>query len=123
MKIFHEDKYNVVAHDIPVGLDANSYMKGAVMVLEMLDKEPNIVLCKDCIHYKKPHVRTPDGQEKSYGEMPEEAFMLLGDGGVTMVYGINVGGKCMLDCDRGYSEDKSVFRSPDDFCSYGCADA
>ncbi len=78
-----------------------------------------VVRCGECAHYKKRHVLTNDGQEKSYEEMPEEAFGGLDDLYVTMEYGINVGGKCMLDCGRGYPVDKSVFRSPNDFCSYG----
>lgn len=78
-----------------------------------------VVRCKDCAYYKKRHVLTADGKEKSYEEMPPEAFGGLDDENVTMEYGINVGGKCMLDEGRGYPVDKSVFRSPNDFCSYG----
>lgn len=78
-----------------------------------------VVRCKDCINYKKRHVLTADGEEKSYEEMPPEAFGGLDDMYVTMEYGINVGGKCMLDEGRGYPVDKSVFRSPNDYCSYG----
>ena len=51
MKKINEAQYEVVAHDIPSGLDAESYMQGAVMVLEMLDKEPELVLCGDCKWY------------------------------------------------------------------------
>lgn len=88
--------------------------------LPALDAVP-VVRCGECAYYKKPHVLTNDGEEKSYEEMPPEAFDGLDDMYVTMKYGINVGGKCMLDCGRGYPEDKSVFRSPNDFCSYGTA--
>lgn len=79
----------------------------------------HVVRCKDCANYKKRHVLTADGEEKSYEEMPPEAFGGLDDMYVTMEYGINVGGKCMLDEGRGYPVDKSVFRSPNDYCSYG----
>lgn len=51
MKRVNEEKYAVVARDIPIGLDAESYMQGAVMVLEMLDKEQDIVTCGDCKWY------------------------------------------------------------------------
>lgn len=91
---------------------------GIVRAFPAIDAVP-VVRCGDCANYKKRHVLTNDGQEKSYEEMPEEAFGGLNDGYVTHEYGINVGGKCMLDCGRGYPVDKSVFRSPNDFCSYG----
>lgn len=92
----------------------------AIEALPALDVVP-VVRCGECAYYKKPHVLTNDGEEKSYEEMPPEAFDGLDDMYVTMKYGINVGGKCMLDCGMGYPEDKSVFRSPNDFCSYGAA--
>ena len=109
------------------GLNNKHYGHVGVEIITEVEFAPTIdavpvVRCKDCIHYKKRHVRMPDGQEKSYEEMPKEAFGGLDDIYVTMEYGINVGGKCMLDCGSGYPDDKSVFRSPDDFCSYGCAD-
>ena len=78
-----------------------------------------VVRCKDCIYFKERHVLTPDGQEKSYAEMPPEAFGSLGDISVTSSYGINVGSQCIVDCGRGYGEDKTVFREPGDFCSRG----
>lgn len=78
-----------------------------------------VVRCKDCIYFKERHVLTPDGQEKSYAEMPQEAFGSLGNVGVTSGYGINVCSQCIVDCGRGYGEDKTVFREPGDFCSRG----
>lgn len=60
MKLFNEEQYAVVAHDIPVGLDAESYMQGAVMVLEMLDKEPTLVQCKDCTWFNRGYCMSFD---------------------------------------------------------------
>lgn len=76
-----------------------------------------VVRCKDCAFFRDRHVLTDDGQRKSYDEMPPEAFGILGDGGVTSTYGINVGSQCLVDCNKGYSDDKTVFRSPDEFCA------
>ena len=92
---------------------------GCAVYYEDTDDVEPVVRCKDCACYKKRHVLTADGEEKSYEEMPPEAFGGLDDMYVTMEYGINVGGKCMLDEGRGYPVDKSVFRSPNDYCSYG----
>ena len=78
-----------------------------------------VVRCKDCVYFKERHVRTSDGQEKSYAEMPTEAFGGLDDMFVTAEYGINVGSQCLVDCDKGYIDDKSVYREPGDFCSRG----
>lgn len=77
-----------------------------------------VVRCKDCIYYHKSHVRCNDGTEKDISEFPQEAFGTLGKY-VTGEYGINVGGKCEIDKNKGYAVDKSVFKEPNDFCSYG----
>ena len=75
-----------------------------------------VVRCKDCVFFKDRHVLTRDGQEKSYAEMPKEAL----DGMfATSEYGINVGSQCLVDCGKGYVDDKSVYREPGDFCSRG----
>lgn len=78
-----------------------------------------VVRCKDCVYFRKAHVLTADGQRKSYEEFPPEAFDVLGTGSVTQEYGINVGSQCLVDCNRGYGEDKTVFREANDFCSRG----
>ena len=80
-----------------------------------------VVRCKDCVYWRDRHVLTPDGQRKSYAEMPPEAFSETGIaiGGVTCEYGINCGSRCELDLDSGYGVDKSVFREAGDFCSRG----
>lgn len=112
-QLHHHFDNDKVAHNHAI-YDASEQIKKAPTI----DAVP-VVRCGECANYKKRHVLTNDGQEKSYEEMPEEAFGDLNDGYVTHEYGINVGGKCMLDCGRGYPVDKSVFRSPNDFCSYG----
>lgn len=75
-----------------------------------------LVFCKNCIWYDPPHI-DKDGVRYEYKDMPPEAFDALGTGLVNLSFGINVGGKCLRDCNRGYSEDKSVFREENDFCS------
>lgn len=76
-----------------------------------------VVRCEKCWYYHKPHVLCDDGTEKDYSEFPKEAFGIAGL--VNGKYGINIGGKCEREKNCGYAEDKSVFRKPDDFCSYG----
>ena len=78
-----------------------------------------VVRCGECIYYHPAHIKCPDGIEKGYNEMPAEAFDELGTGLVTLEYGINIGGQCEVEKYSGYSEDKSVFRRSDDFCSRG----
>lgn len=78
-----------------------------------------VVRCGECIYYHPAHIKCPDGSEKGYNEMPAEAFDELGTGLVTLEYGINIGGQCEVEKYSGYSEDKSVFRRSDDFCSRG----
>nr|DAI27176.1 MAG TPA: hypothetical protein [Caudoviricetes sp.] len=73
--------------------------------------------CIDCIYFLPEHVETPNGEMKSYDEMPADAFDLIGTGLVTSEYGINVGSQCTVDDNCGYTDDKRVFRRSDDFCS------
>ena len=81
---------------------------------------PDIIHCKDCIYFKPEHVRCPDGTEKDYSEFPAEAFDHVFGLGVTTAYGINVASQCVYDEWCGaYSDDKTVFRRADDFCSRG----
>lgn len=94
-------------------------MVGELMnAVRELKERPEVVRCGECIYYHKAHVLCNDGTEKDFSEFPQEAFGSLGYG-VTAEYGINVGGKCELETNCGYAVDKSVFRQPNDFCSYG----
>ncbi len=77
-----------------------------------------VVRCEECAYYHKAHVLCNDGTEKDISEFPEEVYGFA-DTFVTIEYGINVGGKCELEKNCGYAEDKSVFRNPNDFCSRG----
>lgn len=77
----------------------------------------SVVRCKDCIYYHKAHAEK-DGVEYDYSEMPREAFDTF-QVGVTLEYGINVGGKCEYEKNCGYDVDKSVYRNENDFCSRG----
>lgn len=76
-----------------------------------------VVRCKDCVYWRDRHVLTPDGQRKSYAEMPPEAFVHDSclDGAVTIEYGINCGSRCEINGDS----DEAVFREAGDFCSRG----
>ena len=78
----------------------------------ILENEPTIdavpvVRCKDCVFFHKSHVKCNDGTEKDFSDFPPEAFDTLGLY-VTGEYGINVGSKCEIDVNNGYSVDKSV---------------
>lgn len=92
--------------------------KEVVMMAPAVDAV-EVVRCKECKYWIDRHVITNDGQIKTYSEMPKEAFSLLDGCFVTQSYGINVGSQCTVDCNRGYSCDKKVFRGDNDFCSRG----
>lgn len=78
-------------------------------------KKPTVVRCKDCCHWKPPHIRLNNGKQRAYkpGDKDNDQFGI----GVSCDIGINVGGKCWLDYKTGYGEDKRVFRGENDFCS------
>ena len=104
-------------HDA-IRLDEIENLQSIALDIESVDAVP-VVRCRECVYFRDAHVRTNDGQMKSYDEFPPEAFGRLGTGDVTSDYGINVGSQCLVDCNRGYGEDKTVFRSANDFCSRG----
>lgn len=82
-------------------------------------KLQELVRCKDCIYWKPPHVRLNDGKQRAYKESDRDNNP-YGMKDVMMDVGINIGGKCWVDHNAGYSEDKRVFRSRNDFCSRSC---
>ncbi len=87
---------------------------------EGVQSEPyiDIVRCGECVYYDPPHV-DDKGKRIEYKDLPKEAFDKLGTGLVNLSYGINVGGRCCVDYNCGYAEDKRVYRAEDDFCSRG----
>ena len=87
-------------------------------LMTLSSPQPTIIRCKECIYYDAPHIEN-NGKRYEYCDMPKAAFDPLGTGLVNLDYGINVGGMCCRDYNKGYSEDKRVFRSENDFCSYG----
>ena len=105
-------------------IDADALMRyGAenqIVYSEDIDSAPSIdiVRCKECIYYDPPHV-DDNGKRIEYKDLPKEAFDKLGTGFVDMSYGINVGGRCCVDYNCGYAEDKRVYRAEDNFCSKG----
>ena len=77
--------------------------------------QPEIIHCWECIYYDPEHIEN-DGVRYEYKDMPKDAFDTLGTGLVNLEYGINVGGRCCRDYNVGYSEDKRVFVSKQNYC-------
>lgn len=77
-------------------------------------KPQELIRCKDCKYFDPPHVEK-DGERHEYNEFPQEAFDLFGIG-VTVTYGINVGGRCKYYNLCGYPEDKSVYVPANNYC-------
>ena len=97
-------------------LDFESGKKAIEHLEQMPSVQPEIIRCKDCIHYDPPHVEN-NGVRYEYDEMPADAFDALGTGLVNAEYGINIGGRCCVDyyC-KNYSDDKRVFVREDNYC-------
>lgn len=82
---------------------------------ELPSAQPEIIHCCDCIYYDPEHIEK-NGVRYEYRDMPKDAFDSLGTGLVNSEYGINVGGRCCRDYNVGYSEDKRVFVSGQNYC-------
>lgn len=93
---------------------------GIACCQEIVREAPSIDICfcRECIYYDPPHV-DDNGKRIEYKDLPEEAFDTLGTGLVNISYGVNIGGRCCVDYNCGYAEDKRVYRAEDDFCSKG----
>lgn len=86
----------------------------------VFDNEEEIVHCKDCKWCDPPHIKYNNGTREN---VDEDAELVTAD------VGVNVGGKCIamhkIYCtahDRENPNDYEeivMFRSPDDYCSYG----
>ena len=78
-------------------------------------KEQEIVRCKDCCHWKPPHIVLNDGRQRAYveGDKDNDPFGI----GVSADVGLNVGGKCWVSHNCGYGRDMRVFRQENDYCS------
>lgn len=74
-----------------------------------------VIHCWECIYYDPEHIEKK-GVRYEYEDMPKDAFDILGTGLVNSEYGINVGGRCCRDYNVGYSEDKRVFVSKQNYC-------
>lgn len=83
--------------------------------LKGMESKYELIRCKDCIYYDKPHVEN-NGTRIEYDDLPEEAFDNLIGSLVNSNYGINVGGRCCRDYNVGYSEDKRVFVPETNYC-------
>jgi hypothetical protein len=77
--------------------------------------ESEIIHCWECIYYDPEHIEK-NGVRYEYEDMPKDAFDILGTGLVNSKYGINVGGRCCRDYNVGYSEDKRVYVSKQNYC-------
>lgn len=85
------------------------------MAIEALSGQTEIIYCKECVYYDPPHIEDK-GKRLEYKDMPKDAFDELGTWLVHSGYGINVGGRCLRDYNVGYSEDKRVYVSEDNYC-------
>ena len=86
-------------------------------VIALLKEQPEIIRCKDCQHWKPPHVELTDGRQRSYKEGDKNDSFGIGVFGVSLDVGINIGGRCWLEYNRGYGRDMRVWRGENDFCS------
>lgn len=77
--------------------------------------QPEIIRCKECLYYDPPHVEDA-GIRYEYKDMPKDAFDELGTGLVHIGYGVNIGGRCCRDYNKGYSDDKRVFVNEMNYC-------
>ena len=73
-----------------------------------------LVRCKDCQHWKPPHILLNDGRQRAYKDGDKNDLFGIG---VTADVGLNVGGKCWVDHNCGYGRDMRVHRMGNDFCS------
>ena len=87
----------------------------AAQIEKLPAAQPEIIHCCDCIYYDPEHIEK-NGVRYEYEDMPKDAFDILGTGLVNSEYGINVGGRCCRDYNVGYSEDKRVFVSKQNYC-------
>ena len=88
-------------------------MRGVIETVPPAETE--IIHCCDCIYYDPEHIEN-NGVRYEYRDMPKDAFDILGTGLVNLEYGINVGGRCCRDYNVGYSDDKRVFVSGQNYC-------
>lgn len=94
---------------------ANALGLAECAVTTLPSAQPEIIHCCDCIYYDPEHIEK-NGVRYEYEDMPKDAFDILGTGLVNSEYGINVGGRCCRDYNVGYSEDKRVFVSKQNYC-------
>lgn len=106
---------DTVLHPIVSPDHWNVYSELHDMISMLPPTQPEIIHCCDCIYYDPEHIEK-NGVRYEYRDMPKDAFDSLGTGMVNSEYGINVGGRCCRDYNVGYSEDKRVFVSGQNYC-------
>ena len=79
-----------------------------------MKEQPEIIRCKECQHWKPPHVELTDGRQRSYKDGDKNDPFGIG---VSLDVGINIGGRCWLEYNRGYGRDMRVWRGEKDYCS------
>lgn len=83
---------------------------------KLIEEAPEAVVhCKDCCHWKPPHIVLPDGKQRAYkeGDTDGDPLGMF----VSSDVGVNWGGRCWLEHNRGYGRDMRIFRNEDDYCS------
>ena len=104
----HQDWKAACAHEY----EHRHFLK---LLRDLPSAQPEIIHCCDCIYYDPKHIEK-NGVRYEYEDMPKDAFDIFGTGLVNSEYGINVGGRCCRDYNVGYSEDKRVFVSKQNYC-------
>ena len=79
--------------------------------------DERVVRCENCKWWKADRVRLPNGRERKY--LPDDVMDGLLGRYVSCDVGINMGAQCFVEYNRGWDEDKTVFRNADDYCSRG----
>lgn len=121
--IYLEDAIEALGEEPEVWEDDDEYGMGQrsewchiKKIIEKLPSaQPEIIHCCDCAYYDPEHIEN-NGVRYEYKDMPKDAFDVLGTGLVNAEYGVNVGGRCCRDYNGGYSEDKRVFVSEQNYC-------
>lgn len=81
MRLIDADRFEAFCYDVPMDVDADSFMRGVEFVLDIIDDQPtlDIVFCKYCKHYDSHNHRCKVwnhgiGMEDfcSHGERKEE---------------------------------------------------
>lgn len=96
---------------------AEYIVKARLSDLFGIKNKGELIRCNDCIFWKPEHVKQNDGTERPYTEEEKHGGDFLICPCVSTSVGINIGSQCFVEYNKGWNEDKTVFRSKDDYCS------